>query len=45
VDLYKLSVKCCGNNNKKRQMTYRKKILFSIEMDYSLVTLLLNVVF
>jgi len=25
VDLYKLSGKCCGNNNKKRQITYPKE--------------------
>ena len=33
MDLYKLSIKCCGNNNKKCQITYRKKISFFSEMD------------
>jgi len=45
VDLYKLSIKCCDNNNKKCQITYRKKnffffgngqyCLFQIERDIS----------
>jgi len=47
VDLYKLSVKFCGNNNKKRQTTYRKKFRFFINMNYMwiFIRLVVNTVF